>query len=109
MAITVKDLFLYDPNFDPVKIRRLTGKTNYEKTDKVDLTKLAALKDKNLSVFVAKKEGKSFLNSVQDDNMRTQIAGAAGIKTNNAQSANVPADIPMDKSVFDYQRTEMAQ
>lgn len=107
MAITVKDLFQYDPNFDPVKIRRLTGKTNYEKTDTVDLARLAALKDKDLSVFVAKKEGKSFLNSVQDDNMQTQIADAAGIKTNNGQNASVPAHIPMDKSVFDYQRPEM--
>lgn len=30
MAITVKDLFQYDPNFEPAKIRRLTGKTNYK-------------------------------------------------------------------------------
>lgn len=31
MGITVKDLFQYDPNFDPAKIRRLTGKSNYKK------------------------------------------------------------------------------
>ena len=36
MGITVKDLFQYDPNFDPAKIRRLTGKSNYKKTDTVD-------------------------------------------------------------------------
>lgn len=108
MAITVKDLFQYDANFDPAKIRRLTGKTNYEKTDTVDLARLAALNDRNLSVFVAKKEGQSFVNNIQDDNMQIQIADAAGINTNNAQNVNVPAHIPMDKSVFDYQRPEMA-
>ena len=61
MAITVKDLFQYDPNFEPAKIRRLTGKTNYKKSDTVDLSRLAALNDKDLSVFAAKKEGKTFL------------------------------------------------
>lgn len=104
MTVTVKDLFLYDANFDPAKIRRLTGKTNYKKTDTVNLSRLAALNDKDLSVFVAKKEGKSFLSSVQDDNMKTQIADASGIKTGNNQTSNIPAYMPMDKSVFDYQR-----
>lgn len=59
---------------------RLTGKSNYKKSDIVDLSRLAALNDKDLSVFVAKKEGKTFLNSIQDDNMRTQITNAAHIK-----------------------------
>lgn len=105
MAITVKDLFQYDPNFDQAKIRRLTGKTNYKKSDSVDLSRLAALNDKDLSVFAAKKEGKSFLNSIQDDNMRTKIADAARIKneekTQNNKNADTPAGIPMNKSIFD--------
>lgn len=108
MAITVRDLFQYDPNFDQAKIRRLTGKTKYKKTDTVDLSRLAALNDKNLSVFAARKEGKSFVNSIQDDKMKTQIADAAGIKNEaknqNNENDNIPANIPMDKSVFDLNK-----
>ncbi len=110
MAITVRDLFQYDANFDRAKIERLTGKKDFKKTDTVDLTRLASLNDKDLSVFVAEKEGKSFVNSITDDNMKTQVADAAGLKTENKnnQSANIPANIPMDKSVFDYQKPQMA-
>ena len=105
MAITVKDLFQYDSNFDVVKIRRLTGKTNFKKTDVVDLTQLAALNDKDLSIFVAKKEGQSFLNSITDNNIKMQVADASGIKN---QKDAIPKDIPMDKSVFDIEKPELA-
>lgn len=108
MAITVKDLYQYNENFEWAKIQRLTGKNNPKKTDTVDLSRLAALNDKDLSVFVAEKEGKSFLNFVQDDNMKTQIADASGMNTGNNKDTNIPACIPMDKSVFDYQKPEMA-
>ncbi len=108
MTITVKDLFQYDPNFEPAKIRRLTGKSNYKKSDIVDLSRLAALNDKDLSVFAAKKEGKTFLNSIQDDNMRVQIANAAHIKneekTQNNKNDKMPAGIPMDRSIFDIDK-----
>ena len=108
MAITVKDLYQYNENFEWAKIQRLTGKSNPEKTDTVDLSRLAALNDKNLSVFVAEKEGKSFLNSISDDNMRTQVADVAGLNNNQNQNNPVPSSIPMGKSVFDYQKPEMA-
>lgn len=108
MTITVKDLFQYDPNFEPAKIRRLTGKSNYKKSDIVDLSRLAALNDKDLSVFAAKKEGKTFLNSIQDDNMQVQIANAAHIKneekTQNNKNDKMPAGIPMDRSIFDIDK-----
>ncbi len=87
MSITVKDLFQYDSNFDPAKIRRLTGKSNFQKTDKIDLSRLSALNDKNLSIFAAKKEGKTFVNSIRDDNMRAQIADASGV-TNEKNPIN---------------------
>lgn len=108
MAITVKDLFQYDPNFEPAKIRRLTGKTNYKKSDIVDLSRLAALNDKNLSIFAAKKEGKTFLNAIQDDNMRKKISEESHIKNEdenqNIQNANTAMSIPMDKSIFDIDK-----
>lgn len=108
MAITVRDLYQYNEDFEWAKIQRLTGKNKPKKTDTVDLSRLAALNDKDLSIFVAEKEGKSFLNNIQDDGMRTQIADASGIQTGNNKDVGVPANIPMDKSVFDYQRPEMA-
>lgn len=111
MSITVKDLFQYDPNFEPAKIRRLTGKTNYKKSDTVDLSRLAALNDKDLSVFAAKKAGKRFLNSIQDENMRKQIADASHIKNEEGQvnkqnENNAASHIPMDKSIFDIEKQE---
>jgi len=105
MTFTVKDLFQYDPNFDRAKIQRLTGKNDYQKTDTIDLSRLAALNDKALSIFVAEKEGKSFLNYITDDNMKTQVADATGIvsggQNQNNQNNYIPANIPMDISVFD--------
>ncbi len=107
MGITVKDLFQYDPNFDPVKIRRLTGKSNYKETDTVDLYRLAALNDKNLSIFAAKKDS-GLVNYITDDSMRAQVAEAAHVK--NVKNENVNKNkqkiynintIPMDKSIFD--------
>ncbi|MBP3924650.1 hypothetical protein J6E39_05350 [bacterium] len=109
MTITVKDLYRYDENFDWAKIQRLTGKSKPKKTDIVDLSRLAALNDKDLSVFVVRKEGKSFLNNIKDDGMRTQVADASGVKNEgqNNQKTNILPQIPMDKSIFDYQRWEM--
>lgn len=107
MAITVRDLWLYDPNFDQKKIQYLTGKRDFKKNDTVTLSRVAGLNDKDLSVFVAQKEGKSFVNSIRDDNMRAQIAEASGVgstkqdKNNKNNKNNVPQVIPMDKSVFD--------
>lgn len=110
MSLTVRDLFQYDPNFDQAKIRLLTGKKEYKKTDTVDLTRLAALNDKSLSVFAAEKEGKAFVNSIKNDNMRAQVADAAGIKNeknNNNKKDDVPAIIPMEKSIFDIDKKKM--
>ena len=107
MEITVKDLFQYDPNFDPAKIRRLTGKSNYKKTDTVDLSRLAALNDKDLSIFVAKKDS-GLVNYITDDSMRAQVAEASHVKNvknengnKNEQKNNNIGAIPMDKSIFD--------
>ncbi len=112
MAITVKDLLQYNANFDPVKIRRLTGKTEFKKSDTIDLTKLIALNDNDLSIFVAKKEGKSFVNSILDDNMRSTVADGAGIKgiknDNSKQNQNnfIPNNIPMDVSIMDIAKQQ---
>lgn len=110
MSITVKDLFQYDPNFEQAKIIRLTGKKNYKKNDTVDLSRLAALNDKDLSIFAAKKEGKTFVNYINDDNMRTQIADAAHINyeenTQNNKNDTLSADIPKDKNIFDINKNK---
>ncbi len=110
MSITVKDLFQYDPNFDKAKIQRLTGKKNYKKTDTIDLSRLAGLNDKDLSIFAAQKEGKTFVNYIQDDNMRTQVSDAAGVKIDgkkeNKSNADNVTNIPTDKSIFDIDKQE---
>ena len=77
----------------------------------MDLSRLAALNDKGLSIFAAKKEGKTFINSIQDDNMRTQIAEAVHIKNEEKAQNNsnaVSSVIPMDKSIWDIERAKMA-
>ncbi len=112
MGITVKDLFQYDPNFDPAKIRRLTGKSDYKKTDSVDLARLAALNDNDLSIFVARKD-KTVLNYINNDNVRAQVADASHVKNvksektnkNEQNNSNIGA-IPMDKSIFDIKEKE---
>ena len=110
MSITVKDLFQYDPNFDKAKLQRLTGKKDYKKNDTVDLSRLAALNDKDLSIFAAKKEGKTFVNYINDDNMRIQIADAAHTnyeeKTQNNKNDKLNVDIPKDKSIFEINKNE---
>lgn len=108
MSITVMDVYKKFPDFGYEKMKKLTGKSDFEDGDTIQLSRIAAFGDKNLSIFAAEKEGKPFVNTIQDDNMKAQIADASGIKTDNAQNANVPAYIPMDKSVFDYQKPEMA-
>lgn len=111
MSITVKDLFQYDPNFDNAKLQRLTGKKDYQKTDTINLSRLAGLNDKDLSIFAAKKEGRVYVNHIQDDNMRTQIADASGVKiddvNNNMANTNNVTNIPMDKSIFDIEKEKV--
>ena len=60
MSITVKDLFQYDSNFDQAKIRRLTGKKDYKKSDIIDLSRLAALKRQRFINFCCKKRRQIF-------------------------------------------------
>lgn len=110
MGLTVKDLFEYDINFEPAKIRRLTGKTNYKKNDSIDLLRLAALNDKNLSIFAAKKD-KGVVSYITDDSIRTQVANASNVKDvknkntkENEQKYNNITTIPMKKSIFDINK-----
>ncbi len=104
MSITVKDLFQYNPNFDPKKIEYLTGKKNYDKKDTINLSRVEGLNDIDFSIFVADKEGKSFVNSIKDDKMKISVTKAIGDDNNQEQNKSVSADIPMDKSIFDLKK-----
>ncbi len=111
MTITVKDLFQYDPNFPKIKIQRLTGKQDYEKTDTVDLSRLAALNDKDLSIFGAKKDNR-LINYINDDNTRKEVADASHVKntknTNENEKNNYNVgNIPMNKSIFDIKEKQV--
>ena len=87
-------------------------KSNYKKTDSVDLSRLAALNDKDLSIFAAKKD-RGVINYITDDGMRAQVADASHVKnvknekTNkNEQNNSNAGTIPMDKSIFDIKEKE---
>lgn len=110
MAITVGDIYTQFPTFKPEDmVKLMNGRTDFNGRDTVSLTNIAAYKGEfadELSVFTAKKEGKSFVNMYPKDK-RQEIAQAAQIKTDgqdntkkNGQNA-VPAYIPMEQSVWD--------
>jgi len=117
MAITVGDIYTQFPTFKPEDmIKLMNGRTDFTGRDTVSLANIAAYKGQfaqELSVFTAKREGKSFVNMYSDDK-RQEIAQAANINTDNKnggkeQQKPVPGYIPMDTSVFDIaKQTEFA-
>lgn len=113
MAITVGDIFTQFPSFKPEDMEKLVGNKDYNGRTAIPLTKIAAYQGtyaKDLSVFVAGREKQDYTRLLAD-NQRTQVNEQLGIKddTNKSPQNNpIPAHIPMDKSVFDYQRPEMA-
>lgn len=108
MSITVKDLYQYNPNFDPKDVVILTGKTDFKKDDTIVLSRVTSLNDNDFSIFVAEKEGKSFINTVQDHKKRAELAEAANvdISDRNQKTANMPSAIPMNKSIFDIKKPQ---
>lgn len=113
MAITVGDIYTQFPTFNEKDmIKLMNGKTDFNGRDTVSLSNIAAYKGAfadELSVFTAKKEGKSFVNMFSDGK-RQEIAQAANIQTNdqngtqNSAQHYVPNYIPMGTSVFEFQK-----
>ena len=115
MTITVGDVFTKFPSFKPEDMEKLVGNKNYNGRTTISLTNIATYQGQyaqDLSVFVAGREKQNYTKLLADD-QRTQVNKQLGIKDNTTQEGKnqdnmIPAYIPMDKSVFDYQRPEMA-
>lgn len=113
MSITVGDIFTQFPSFKPEDMEKLVGNKNYDGRTAISLTNIASYKGQyaqDLSVFVAGREKQNYTKLLADG-QRTQLNEQLGIEESQMkqnQNNPIPAYIPMDKSVFDYQRPEMA-
>lgn len=114
MAITVGDIFTQFPGFRPDDMITLMGCSDYNGRTQVSLGKIAHYNGtmaKELSVFTAGKEGKTYLNMLSE-NSRAEISLLAGINEteNNSNEKNTDKSllpkIPMGKSVFDIKNEE---
>jgi phosphoribosylformylglycinamidine (FGAM) synthase-like amidotransferase family enzyme len=106
MAVTVKNLYEYDPNFDYKKIVKLVGRTNFKQTDTIDLKKVEGLGDKKLTTYVADKEGKSYINTIYDENLQAQVAKDTNTTLSNQQNQQNSDPMSMDGSVWNIARNK---
>lgn len=120
MGITVGDIYSAFPNFSrEAMIKLMNGRKDFEGKDAVPLINIARYKgqfDKELSIFTAKEEGKSFISLVSDEHNRNELAKTANISLDNNYNKNnitetaVPqAVIPMGTSVFDIAAQKRSQ
>lgn len=120
MGITVGDIYSAFPNFSrEAMIKLMNGRKDFEGKDAVPLINIARYKgqfDKELSIFAAKEEGKSFISLVSDEHNRNELAKTANISLDNNYNKNnitetaVPqAAIPMGTSVFDIAAQKRSQ
>ena len=106
MTITVGAIYTAFPNFNPDDMIKLcNGNKDLNGRTVVPLANIAAFGDKNLSVFVAKKEGKTYTGMLPK-NERAEINSAAKLKDaepvqEKDNNANSGREIPRDTSVFD--------
>ena len=107
MTITVGDIYTAFPSFKPEDMLKLCdGNKNLNGRTKVSLSNIAAFGNDELSVFVAKREGKTYTNLLSKDK-RTELNQEAGIvdknqdKTAASDSKQSARAIPMNTSVFD--------
>ncbi len=107
MSITVGDIYKQFPTFrqeDMIKL--MNGRTNFNGRDTVSLQNIAAFKgqyDEELSIFVAKKEGKSFvgmLNGSKLENVQKET-GIQANKNNGSENKQGSNYIAMNTSIFD--------
>ena len=110
MSITVGDIYTAFPTFKPKDMIDLMGTEKFNGRSEVSLSKIAHYKGgmaKELSVFTAKKEGKSYTNMLSQTE-RQKVSEKAKINTgeNKTQEKPVPKNISMDTSVFDLNKQQ---
>ncbi|MCM1009467.1 MAG: hypothetical protein NC390_01130 [Fusobacterium sp.] len=111
MAITVGDIYTAFPTFKPKDMIDLMGTEKFNGRSEVSLSKIAHYKGgmaKELSVFTAKKEGKSYTNMLSQTE-RQNVSEKANINAdgNKQDKKPVPQNIPMDTSVFDVNKKQV--
>lgn len=113
MGITVGDIYTKFPQFPPEAMERLVGSKNFDGRTAINLSNLATYNGqyaKDLSVFVAQREGVDYTNLLSGSRKEETIK-TAGVKddSQNSFALNKPQGgaIPMDTSVFDIPRPEM--
>lgn len=113
MAITVGDIYKQFPTFRPEDmVKLMNGRTDFNGRDTVSLQNIATFKgqyDKELSVFVAKKEGKSFvgmLNGSKLENVQKET-GIQANKKDSSQKKQGAGHIAMNTSIFDVAKQNL--
>ncbi len=112
MGITAGDIFTRFGENDTTKalVRKLVGKDDFDGKTSISLYTIASYQGNmadELSVFVAEKEGKSYVDMLSD-NRKTEIAQKTGINSGTDENKNQIGKIPMDTSIFDIQKNDMA-
>ncbi|MBQ9245720.1 hypothetical protein IJ674_01695 [bacterium] len=114
MGITVGDIYTRFPQFKGEDMEKLVGSSNFNGRTVVSLSKLASYNGqyaKDLSVFVAEKEGVDYTKLLSGSKREetTKLAGINDDKQDSLASTNKPQNnsIPMGVSVFNIPKPEM--
>lgn len=112
MSITVGDIYKAFPTFkteDMIKL--MNGRSDFNGSSKVSLTNIASYNGgmaNELSIFAAKKEGKSFI-SMLSDTKQENVQKSGVMKDNNNQKDKwgTPNKIPMGTSIFNINNAKV--
>ncbi len=116
MTITVGDIYTQFPGFNPKDmITLMNGRTDFDGSDTVPLANIAGYSGgyaRELSIFTAKQEGKSFTGMLHGEEGK-KISAEAGIQDDTHKSdkkaRGIPSSIPMDTSVWDIAQENTTQ
>lgn len=113
MGITVEQIYKRFPQFKDSDMKKLVGSSSFDGQTVVSLNRFASYNGqyaKDLSVFVAEKEGVDYtkLLSRSKREETTKLAGINDDKQDSLASTNKPQNnsIPMGVSVFDIPKPE---
>lgn len=113
MSITVGDIYAAFPTFkteDMIKL--MNGRSDFNGSTKVSLANIASYDGgmaHELSIFAAKKEGKSFV-SMLSDTKQENIQKSGILKDNNSQTDKWDRQnkIPMGTSIFNLNNAKVS-
>lgn len=113
MGITVEQICKRFPQFKDSDMEKLVGSSSFNRQTVVSLNRFASYNGqyaKDLSVFVAEKEGGNYTKLLSGSKREetTKLAGINDDKQDSLARTNKPQNnsIPMGVSVFDIPKTE---